>query len=73
MTDLILMWHRRDIRITDHLGLADAQNITPKVVGVFCLDSKILERDDIAPARLHYLIGCLEDLQTSYQQAGSQL
>jgi len=73
MTDLILMWHRRDLRITDHLGLVAAENITKKIVGVFCLDDKILERDDLAPARLHYLIGCLQDLQTSYQQLGSQL
>jgi deoxyribodipyrimidine photo-lyase len=73
MSDLILFWHRRDLRITDNLGLASARQKSQKVVGVFCLDPLILERDDIAPARVTYMIGSLQSLQTSYAQAGSQL
>jgi deoxyribodipyrimidine photo-lyase len=73
MSDLILFWHRRDLRISDNVGLAKARQQTTKVVGVFCLDPNILERDDIAPARVTYMIGCLQALQKSYQQAGSQL
>ncbi|MBD2312214.1 deoxyribodipyrimidine photo-lyase [Desertifilum sp. FACHB-1129] len=73
MSDLILFWHRRDLRITDNIGLAKSRQMTPKVIGVFCLDLNILERDDIAPARVTYMIGCLQELQRSYQQAGSQL
>ncbi len=52
MSDLILFWHRRDLRISDNTGLAAAREQSPKVVGVFCLDPNILERDDIAPARI---------------------
>ncbi|NEP50395.1 MAG: deoxyribodipyrimidine photolyase, partial [Moorea sp. SIO3C2] len=73
MTNLILFWHRRDLRISDNVGLAAAFELSPKLVGVFCLDPTILERDDIAPARVTYMIGCLEQLQQSYRQAGSQL
>ncbi|NES97222.1 MAG: deoxyribodipyrimidine photolyase, partial [Desertifilum sp. SIO1I2] len=73
MSDLILFWHRRDLRISDNIGLAKARQMTPKVIGVFCLDLNILERDDIAPARVTYMIGCLQELQRSYQQASSQL
>ncbi|NET73342.1 MAG: deoxyribodipyrimidine photolyase, partial [Sphaerospermopsis sp. SIO1G2] len=73
MSDLILFWHRRDLRICDHTGLAAARKQTPKVVGVFCLDPQILQRDDIAPARVDYMIGCLQFLQQGYLQAGSQL
>ena len=43
MSDLILFWHRRDLRISDHTGLAAARKKTPKIVGVFCLDPQILE------------------------------
>ncbi|AUS99783.1 deoxyribodipyrimidine photolyase [Nostoc sp. CENA543] len=73
MSDLILFWHRRDLRIADNTGLALTREQTAKVVGVFCLDPNILERDDVAPARVTYMIGCLQALQQRYLQAGSQL
>ncbi|MBH8556160.1 deoxyribodipyrimidine photo-lyase [Nostocaceae cyanobacterium CENA357] len=73
MSDLILFWHRRDLRISDNTGLAAAREQSPKVVGVFCLDPNILERDDVAPARVTYMIGCLQILQQRYAEAGSQL
>ena len=73
MSDLILFWHRRDLRISDHTGLAAAREKSAKIVGVFCLDPQILEGDDIAPVRVKYMIGCLQSLQERYQQAGGQL
>ncbi|SRR5579883_2431386 len=73
MSDLILFWHRRDLRIADNVGLAAARDRTPTVVGVFCLDPNILQRDDVAPARVTYMMGCLQALETRYAQAGSQL
>ncbi|MDX2244847.1 MAG: FAD-binding domain-containing protein [Leptolyngbyaceae cyanobacterium bins.302] len=73
MTDLILFWHRRDLRIADNLGLAAARQRSQKVVGVFCLDPNILQRDDVAPARVTYMIECLQALHDRYLQAGSQL
>ncbi|BAY24766.1 DNA photolyase, FAD-binding protein [Calothrix sp. NIES-2100] len=73
MSDLILFWHRRDLRIADNTGLAIARQQSPKIVGVFCLDPNILERDDVAPVRVTYMIGCLQALQQRYAQVGSQL
>ncbi|KZL49295.1 deoxyribodipyrimidine photolyase [Nodularia spumigena CENA596] len=73
MSDLILFWHRRDLRISDNTGLAAARGRSAKVVGVFCLDPQILERDDVAPARVTYMMGCLQALQQRYAQVGSQL
>ena len=73
MSDRIIFWHRRDLRISDNIGLAAARQQSSKVVGVFCLDRNILDRDDIAPARVTYMIGCLQELQQRYLQAGSQL
>ena len=72
MSDLILFWHRRDLRISDNIGLAAAAR-SSKVVGLFCLDPGILDGDDIAPARVTYMIGCLSELQENYQKLGSQL
>ncbi|WP_413198536.1 FAD-binding domain-containing protein [Nostoc piscinale] len=73
MSELILFWHRRDLRIGDNTGLAAAKKQSQKVVGVFCLDPNILERDDVAPVRVEYMIGCLQALQKQYAQIGSQL
>lgn len=73
MSDLILFWHRRDLRLGDNLGLAAARQRSEKVVGVFCLDPNILQRDDVAPVRVTYMMGCLQKLRDRYQQAGSQL
>lgn len=73
MTVSILFWHRRDLRLTDNVGLAIAAQRSPKTVGVFCLDPAILERDDIAPARVVFLLQSLQELQESYAQVGGQL
>ncbi|NEP87499.1 MAG: deoxyribodipyrimidine photo-lyase, 8-HDF type [Okeania sp. SIO2C2] len=73
MSNLILFWHRRDLRISDNIGLTQASQQNQKVVGIFCLDQNILKRDDIAPVRITYMIGCLQHLQKRYQEIGSQL
>jgi deoxyribodipyrimidine photo-lyase len=73
MSELILFWHRRDLRISDNTGLVEAREKSSKIVGVFCLDPCILNSDDVAPARIKYMIGCLQSLQEQYTQAGSQL
>jgi deoxyribodipyrimidine photo-lyase len=73
MAELVLFWHRRDLRITDNTGLAAARARTAKVVGLFCLDPHILNRDDIAPVRVTYMVGCLQALEQRYEAVGSQL
>jgi deoxyribodipyrimidine photo-lyase len=73
MSDLILFWHRNDLRIFDNMGLSAARRKSPHVLGLFCLDENILSQDDIAPARVKYMIGCLTQLQQRYRDLGSQL
>ncbi len=73
MTDRILFWHRKDLRLSDNAGLCAARQRTAQVTGVFCLDPSILKADDIAPARVAFMIGCLEELQARYAKAGGQL
>jgi deoxyribodipyrimidine photo-lyase len=73
MSELLLFWHRRDLRISDNIGLATACQKSNRIVGVFCLDRTILTGDAIAPARVTYMIGCLQELQQNYLKAGSQL
>ncbi|MEO1095141.1 MAG: FAD-binding domain-containing protein [Cyanobacteria bacterium J06638_28] len=73
MTERILFWHRRDLRMSDNLGLDAARSRSTHVTGVFCLDPHILERDDVAPARVTYMMGCLAELQRRYAEVGSEL
>jgi len=73
MSDLIIFWHRRDLRISDNIGLSAATEQANRVVGLFCLDPNILNGNDIAPARVTYMIGCLQELQQNYSKLGSQL
>ncbi len=73
MSKLILFWHRRDLRISDNMGLAAARKQSSKIVGVFCLDPNILNSNEVAPARVTYMLGCLQELEESYSKIGSQL
>ncbi len=65
MSDLILFWHRKDLRISDNIGLASDREQSIKVVGVFCLDKNILPSDNIAPVRVAYMIACAGKLQVN--------
>jgi deoxyribodipyrimidine photo-lyase len=71
--NLMLVWHRRDLRLSDNVSLAAARQRSRRVVGLFCLDPAILDRDDVAPARVAYLMGSLAELRHSYANAGSHL
>ncbi|MCM1983827.1 FAD-binding domain-containing protein [Lyngbya confervoides] len=73
MSDRILFWHRRDLRLADNLGLTAACQRTRQVTGVFCLDPAILNREDLAPARLVFLLDSLRELQAGYARLGSDL
>jgi deoxyribodipyrimidine photo-lyase len=73
MADLILFWHRRDLRLADNLGLSAARDRSPKVIGVFCLDPGLLQKGDVAPGRVAYMMGCLEELRNRYSANGGQL
>lgn len=73
MADLILFWHRRDLRLSDNMGLTAARDRSAKVIGIFCLDPGLLEGDAVAPGRVAYMVGCLEELQNRYGAAGGQL
>jgi deoxyribodipyrimidine photo-lyase len=73
MSDLVLFWHRRDLRNSDSIGLARAGATNARVLSVFCLDRAILTNDSVAPARVTYLVGCLKSLAEDYRRAGSQL
>jgi deoxyribodipyrimidine photo-lyase len=78
-----LFWHRRDLRLSDNLGLAAAARASPAVTGVFVLDPAILrarapgeipgDLPAVAPARLWFLQESLRELAGAWREAGSRL
>ena len=76
-TPRVLFWHRRDLRLTDNLGLVAAAEISPAVTGVYVLDPAVInppqELPPMAPARLWFLIESLLELQQRWRDAGSRL
>lgn len=69
----LLFWHRRDLRLSDNVGLFQISQQSQRVVGVFCLDPHLLNSKNTAPKRIAYMLGCLRELQINYAAVGSQL
>ena len=68
-----LFWHRRDLRLSDNLGLAATALNNPALAGVFVLDPAELQHPSMAPGRRWFLLESLRELQQRWQQAGSRL
>ena len=60
MTNTVLFWHRRDLRIVDNVGLDAAVQTGAMVLGVFCLDPTYLDPQKIAPAQVDYVLKSLQ-------------
>ncbi|MFA9517795.1 deoxyribodipyrimidine photo-lyase [Halopenitus sp. H-Gu1] len=65
-----LFWHRRDVRVSDNVGLAAAADRGP-VVPCFVFDEDVLEH--AGPPRVRYLLNSLAALRDAYRDRGSDL
>jgi deoxyribodipyrimidine photo-lyase len=69
----IIWWLRRDLRLTDnvtlHYALRDAVNVIP----VFILDPRLLDGDNLAPARKQFLFDSLADLDARLRARDGRL
>ena len=65
-----LFWHRRDLRVTDNVGLAAAAD-RDAVAPLFVFDDAVLEHAG-AP-RVRYLLDALDALREAYRDRGSDL
>jgi len=73
MSNLILFWHRKDLRINDNIALDLAYLTSKKIIGCYCIDPVIFHPDQIAPAKVKYLLESLQELQENYRQLNSEL
>jgi deoxyribodipyrimidine photo-lyase len=73
MASTAIVWHRRDLRVHDHPGLAQAARAHERVVPAFVLDERLLHGRFPSSARTAFLLGCLEELRATLRDRGSDL
>jgi DNA photolyase len=69
----LIHWFRRDLRITDNVGLYTAWYRSEALVPVFVLDDAIIHSPGTAPVRVRFLLAALESLQQNLAALGHQL
>ncbi|MDX2128431.1 MAG: deoxyribodipyrimidine photo-lyase [Chloroherpetonaceae bacterium] len=69
----IILWHRRDLRLTDNTALNAALRKTTRIIPCFILADDILkEKDDFSPACVQFMLESLHALGEAYRERGIQ-
>ena len=68
-----LVWHRRDLRLSDNPALHHAAKEADQVIPVYVLSSWKKNHDWCGAPRQKFLCGCLESLAKNYESAGAKL
>ena len=68
----ILFWFRKDLRLEDNVGLAQAAR-DGDVVPFYASEPSILSRSDIAATRVRFVLDSLQDLALACERGGSTL
>jgi deoxyribodipyrimidine photo-lyase len=70
----ILFWFRKDLRLDDNTGLAEAaRDAGGNVVPFYASEPEILSRPDMAPTRVNFVLDSLADLAAAVAGRGSHL
>jgi len=69
----IIYWFRRDLRLQDNPGLAQAAALSNDVIPIFVLDPAILSRPDCGPNLTAFFFKSLQCLSAELQNIGSRL
>lgn len=67
-----IVWFRRDLRISDHAPLYRAA-LRGTVIPVFVLDRALLHHPETAPARVAFMLECLQALDQDLRSRGGRL
>lgn len=68
-----IFWFRRDLRLSDNVGLHEAGKVAESVVPVFIFDTQILRREDVGGPCVAFMLECLESLARNLEAIGSRL
>ena len=73
MTECVIHWFRRDLRLRDNLGLEAALRTGVPVIPIFVLDDRILAQPTMGDRRVQFLRTALQDLDDQLMARGSRL
>lgn len=68
-----LFWFRRDLRLTDNVGLSKALQGKHPVLPIFIFDEDILKELPKDDARLNFIYDCLKEIDSTLKKRGSSL
>ena len=71
--DIAVFWFRRDLRLTDNIGLNAALESHSNVLPIFIFDPEILEELDAQDARVSFIHQCLESINIDLKKYGSSV
>jgi len=69
----VIVWFRRDLRVSDHTALHRAAGSGAPVVAVFVFDPAILAAKDTGSRRTAFLLECLQSLEANLSHLGTPL
>jgi deoxyribodipyrimidine photo-lyase len=69
----IIVWFRRDLRLSDHPALAQAVAEQAQIIPLFIFDPYLLHHPETGVGRVQFLLGCLDSLQKNLEYLGSTL
>ena len=69
----VIVWLRRELRVSDNAALSAACEQAEQVVPLFVFDPDILGREDTGAARVAFLIDALKVLDANLQKIGGRL
>ena len=71
--DPVIVWFRRDLRVSDHTALHRAAAGGAPVVPVFVFDPAILAARDTGSRRTAFLLDCLQSLEANLKHLGVKI
>ncbi len=69
----IVVWFRRDLRLSDHPALAAAVAEGAQIVPLFVFAPYLLHHPETGSGRVQFMLGCLESLRNNLRVLGSRL
>jgi deoxyribodipyrimidine photo-lyase len=68
-----VVWLRRDLRLSDHRALFEACASSDEVLPLFLIDEEILNGLEKDNRQVHFIQGCLDELDERLRERGSRL
>lgn len=69
----VVVWFRRDLRLSDHVALYEAMQSDLPILPVFILDDALLQSDYVGAPRVKFMLAGLDTLDKSLRDCGSRL